>query len=69
MKSRKRTPEELAQIVLDYMNRYPDTNRHKIKKATDISEDRLQKLENMGLVKLPKKIKPGTVTSWRFNKT
>ena len=69
MKSRKRTPEELAQIVLQHMDKYPDTNRHKIKKATDISEDRLQKLEDMGLVKLPKKNKLGMVTPWRFNKT
>ena len=69
MKSRKRTPEELANVVLEYMEKYPDTNRHKIKKATDISEDRLQKLEDMGLVKLPEKIKKGANTPWKVYKT
>ena len=68
MKSRKRTPEELAKIISDHINKYPDTNRHKIRQATDISEDRQQKLEDMGLIKLPEKIKKGANTPWKVYK-
>jgi hypothetical protein len=38
--------------------------------ATNINNYKLEELENMGLIKLPPKIKPGKhSTTWRFYKT
>jgi hypothetical protein len=56
---KKRTNEEMSQIVNDYMAKYPHTNRKKIIMACDVNNARLNKLEQLGLIKLPPKIKPG----------
>jgi hypothetical protein len=71
MKQKKRTPEELAEVVKEYIEKHPDTNRNKITKGTYISNTRLQILEDMGLVKLPAKLKKGSCSpTWRrWNKT
>lgn len=66
----RKTPEEWAKIINDYIDKYPNTTRNKIKIATSINNYKLEELERMGLVKLPPKIKPGNQSSsWRFYKT
>lgn len=69
--SKGRTPEELAQVVNDYIAKcYNPVTRNKIKIATGISNVKLNELEQLGLVKLPEKIKPGMNSpTWRFYKT
>ena len=64
-----KTNEELAVVVKDYMEKYQDTTRNKIKLATGISNYKLNELEDLGLVKLPKKLKSGMNTPWRWYKT
>lgn len=69
-KSSKRTNEELAKIVNDYIEKYPNTTRNRIKMATNINNYKLEDLETLGLIKLPQKVKPGTHSkTWRFYKT
>ena len=65
----KKSDEELAKIINDYMEKYPDTTRNKIKLATSIHNHKLEHLESIGLVKLPPKLKSGMNTPWRFYKT
>jgi hypothetical protein len=66
----KRSDEELAKIVNDYMEKYKDTTRNRIKIATGIHNHRLEDLEALGLIKLPAKVKPGMHSkTWRFYKT
>ncbi len=65
-----RAPEELAKIVNDYIDKYPNTTRNKIKIATSINNYKLEELEQLGLIKLPDRVKPGGHSStWRFYKT
>lgn len=65
-----RSLEELAEVVKQYIEKYPHTNRNKIKIATSIGNQKLQQLEDMGLIKLPERIKPGMNSkTWRFYKT
>jgi hypothetical protein len=66
-----RTQEELAQVVIDYMAKcHEPPTRNKIKLATGIGNVKLNELEELGLVKLPDKIKPGMNSpTWRFYKT
>ena len=67
---KKRTEEELAKIVNDYMQKYENTTRNRIKIATGINNHRLDELEEMGLIKLPPKVKPGMHSkTWRWYKT
>jgi predicted PolB exonuclease-like 3'-5' exonuclease len=69
-RSPKRTDQELAKIVNDYIEKYPNTTRNRIKIATDINNYKLEDLEALGLIKLPKKVKPGSHSkTWRFYKT
>jgi hypothetical protein len=64
-----KTNEDLAIIVKEYMEKYQTTTRNKIKIATGISNYKLNELEELGLVKLPPKLKAGMNTPWRFYKT
>ena len=65
-----RSPEDLAKIVNEYIEKYPNTTRNKIKMATNINNYKLEELESMGLIKLPPRVKPGSNSStWRFYKT
>lgn len=57
---KKRTNEEMSQIVIAYMAKYPHTCRKKIIMACDVNNARLDKLEELGFIKLPPKIKPGS---------
>jgi hypothetical protein len=67
---KKKTDEELAQIVNEYMSKYKDTTRNRIKVATGINNYRLEELETLGLIKLPPRIRPGMHSkTWRFYKT
>ena len=67
---KKKTDKELAQIVNDYMSKYKDTTRNRIKVATGINNYRLEALETLGLIKLPPRIRPGMHSkTWRFYKT
>jgi hypothetical protein len=67
---KKKTDEELAQIVNEYMSKYKDTTRNRIKVATGINNYRLEELESLGLIKLPPRVKPGMHSkTWRFYKT
>jgi len=69
-RSSKKTNEELAKIVNDHMEKYPDTTRNRIKMATNINNYRLEDLEALGLIKLPQRVKPGAHSkTWRFYKT
>jgi hypothetical protein len=62
----KYTDEELAQLVTEYMSKYPNVTRNKIKAALEVGHLTLKRIEDKGLVKLPKKIKPGmNSSSWR----
>jgi hypothetical protein len=65
----KKTNEEFAVIVKDHMEKYQDTTRNKIKIATGISNYKLNELEDLGLVKLPPKLKAGMNTPWRNYRT
>ena len=68
--SKGRTPEELAKIVNDYMEKYENTTRNRIKNALGIHNHKLEELEQLGLIKLPPKVKPGANSpTWRFYKT
>ena len=65
-----KSPEELAKIVNDYIGKYPNTTRNRIKIATNINNYKLDELEGMGLIKLPPKVKPGANSNtWRFYKS
>jgi hypothetical protein len=67
LKSRKRTKEEIVQVINDYLSKFPNIDsRNKIAMATDISGKRLEALEKEGLIKLPPRIKAGSRTPWRF---
>jgi hypothetical protein len=62
----KYTDEELAQLISDYMSKYPNVTRNKLKAALEVGNTTLQRIEDNGLVKLPEKIKPGmNSTAWR----
>jgi len=64
-----RPPEELAKIINDYIDKYPNTTRNRIKIATSINNYKLEELEKMGLINLPEKVRPGGhSTTWRFYK-
>lgn len=64
------TNEEIVKRVQEYMEKFPHASRNKIKIATDVNNTRLQELEDLGLIKLPPKIKPGAKSvGWRLNKT
>jgi hypothetical protein len=67
---KKRTVEELAQIVNQHMEKYENTTRNGIKIATGINNHKLDELESLGLIKLPPKVKAGMHSkSWRWYKT
>ena len=67
---KKRTFEELAQIVNEHMQKYENTTRNGIKIATGINNHKLDELESLGLIKLPPKVKAGMHSkSWRWYKT
>ena len=67
---KKKTDKELAQMVNEYMSKYKDTTRNRIKVATGINNYRLEELETLGLIKLPPRIRPGMHSkTWRFYKT
>ena len=67
---KKRTVEELAQIVNQHMQKYENTTRNGIKIATGINNHKLDELESLGLIKLPPKVKAGMHSkSWRWYKT
>jgi hypothetical protein len=67
---KKRTVEELAEIVNNHMQKYENTTRNGIKIATGINNHRLDELEALGLIKLPPKVKPGMHSrTWRWYKT
>lgn len=67
---KKRTYEELAKIVNDYMIKYENTTRNRIKIATGINNRKLDELEQLGLIKLPPKVKAGMNSkTWRWYKT
>jgi len=66
---RKRSKDELIQEITEYMEKYPNTNRKKIVIACGINNARLNELESLGLIKLPKKIKPGANSDWRLFKS
>ena len=52
------------------MEKYQNTTRNRIKIATGINNHRLDELEEMGLIKLPPKVKPGMHSkTWRWYKT
>jgi hypothetical protein len=66
----KRTYEELAKIVNDYMTKYENTTRNRIKIATGINNRKLDELEQLGLIKLPPRVKAGMNSkTWRWYKT
>lgn len=66
----KRTYEELAKIVNDYMAKYENTTRNRIKIATGINNRKLDELEQLGLIKLPPRVKAGMNSkTWRWYKT
>lgn len=66
----KKNIEELAQIVKEYMEKYPDTTRNRIKTALSIHNYKLEEMEKLDLIKLPPKVKPGAHSkTWRFYKT
>jgi hypothetical protein len=67
---KKRTVEELAQIVNGHMQKYENTTRNGIKIATGINNHKLDELEALGLIKLPPKVKAGMHSkTWRWYKT
>lgn len=67
---KKRTFEELAKIVNDHMEKYENTTRNGIKIATGINNHKLDELEQLGLIKLPPKVKAGMHSkTWRWYKT
>jgi hypothetical protein len=67
---KKRTVEELAEIVNNHMQKYENTTRNGIKIATGINNHKLDELESLGLIKLPPKVKPGMHSrTWRWYKT
>jgi len=67
---KKRTVEELAEIVNNHMQKYENTTRNGIKIATGINNHKLDELEALGLIKLPPKVKPGMHSrTWRWYKT
>jgi hypothetical protein len=67
---KKRTVEELAQIVNTHMQKYENTTRNGIKIATGINNHKLDELEALGLIKLPPKVKAGMHSkTWRWYKT
>jgi len=67
---KKRTVEELAEIVNNHMQKFENTTRNGIKIATGINNHKLDELEALGLIKLPPKVKPGMHSkTWRWYKT
>jgi hypothetical protein len=67
---KKRTVEELAEIVNNHMQKFENTTRNGIKIATGINNHKLDELEALGLIKLPPKVKPGMNSrTWRWYKT
>jgi predicted transcriptional regulator len=62
---KKRSKDEIIQEITEYMEKYPNTNRKKITIACSINGAKLSELEKLGLIKLPKKIKPGANSGWR----
>lgn len=67
---KKRTVEELAQIVNAHMQKYENTTRNGIKIATGINNHKLDELEALGLIKLPPKVKAGMHSkTWRWYRT
>jgi hypothetical protein len=67
---KKRTVEELAEVVNNHMQKYENTTRNGIKIATGINNHKLDELEALGLIKLPPKVKPGMHSkTWRWYKT
>lgn len=65
----KKSDEEVAKVINDYMEKYPDTTRNKIKLATGIHNHKLEYLDSIGLIRLPPKLKAGMNTPWRWYKT
>jgi hypothetical protein len=68
--ARGKSNEELAQIINDYLVKAEgDMTRNRIKSATSINGAKLDELEELGLVKLPKKVRPGANSkTWRSYK-
>ena len=51
--------ETAAKIIKEYMKAHKDATRNQLVKKLHISTVRLDKLESMGLIKQPAKVKPG----------
>lgn len=62
----RRSDEELIKILSDYLKKYPNTTRNKIRLATGIDHNKLKYLESISAIKLPPKLKSGTSSPWRF---
>jgi hypothetical protein len=67
---RKRPHEELAKIVNDHIKKYDSKTRNDITIGTGINTQKLNELEQLGLIKLPPKVKAGMHSkTWRWYKT
>lgn len=63
-----RTTEQLIREVNEYIEKYPHTTRNNIRVAVGINYQKLDWLNDMGLIKLPPKVKPGAHSiGWRLD--
>lgn len=67
---RGRTEEQLVDQIKQYLENHPNACREHIKKSLSIHTTKLDDLESKGLVKLPKRVRPGMHSpTWRWYKT
>ena len=61
---RKKTDEEMIELVNAYMQKYPNASRNQIILHSTGNSSRVRKLEKQGLIKLPASLPSGSKSSW-----
>jgi hypothetical protein len=64
MNNKVKTDEQLIEMVIQYMEKYPKATRNQVVLHATGNAERVRDLYKRGLIKLPKALPKGTNSSW-----
>lgn len=64
MNNKVKTDEQLIEMVIQYMEKYPNATRNQVVLNATGSAERVRKLAKEGLITLPKALPKGSNSNW-----
>ena len=61
---KRKTNEELIEMINAYMEKFPNASRNKIIQYATGNPNRVRELEKLGLITLPKPLPSGSKSNW-----